>query len=221
MVLYHGSEKIIERPFFGGGKRHNDYGYGFYCTEFPDVAREWAVNADHNGYLNCYEFDFEGLSVLDLNERNILTWLSVLMQNRTFAVDTALAAEARMYLIYNFGIDYEGYDVIKGYRADDSYFSFAQDFINNVISLEQLRTAMHLGGLGNQIVLKSKKSFERIDFKDSEAVPRDIWLPKREERDRKAREAYFSMNRESYVRNAIYISKIIDEEMKTDDPRLQ
>ena len=32
----------------------------------------------------------------------------------------------------------KNYDVIIGYRADDSYFAFAQDFLNNAISLNTL-----------------------------------------------------------------------------------
>ena len=42
-----------------------------------------------------------------------------------------------------------------GYRADDSYFSFASDFINGAISYRQLCNAMCLGKLGQQFVLKS------------------------------------------------------------------
>ena len=33
MLLYHGSDHIIEKPEFGAGKKHNDYGRGFYCTQ--------------------------------------------------------------------------------------------------------------------------------------------------------------------------------------------
>ncbi len=46
MVLWHGSQKIIEVPQFGLGKVHNDYGQGFYCTESLDLAREWACSGD-------------------------------------------------------------------------------------------------------------------------------------------------------------------------------
>ncbi|MBQ2640754.1 MAG: DUF3990 domain-containing protein, partial [Lachnospiraceae bacterium] len=31
--IYHGSVKIIEKPQYGAGRRDNDYGLGFYCTE--------------------------------------------------------------------------------------------------------------------------------------------------------------------------------------------
>lgn len=30
VVLYHGSEKVIEMPVFGAGNPANDYGQGFY-----------------------------------------------------------------------------------------------------------------------------------------------------------------------------------------------
>ena len=42
IVLYHGSEQIIEEPTFGKGKQNNDFGLGFYCTESEELAKEWA-----------------------------------------------------------------------------------------------------------------------------------------------------------------------------------
>ena len=67
LSLYHGSEKIIREPFFGGSKDYNDYGDGFYCTENTDLAREWSVDENRDGFLNLYEFNEAGLSVLYLN----------------------------------------------------------------------------------------------------------------------------------------------------------
>lgn len=221
MVLYHGSEKIIEKPFHKGGRIHNDYGQGFYCTEFPDLAREWAAGADRNGFLNCYEFDTTDLSVLDLNDHSILTWLAILLQNRTFTIETPLAASAKEYIISEFGIDYPEYDVIRGYRADDSYFSFAQDFLSNVISFQQLAGAMHLGDLGEQVVLKSSRSYEHLLFSYYENVPMIPWLERKNERDRKARKAYLSIDRDSYVSGGVYVVNILDGRMKRDDPRLR
>lgn len=220
MILYHGSENIIDKPVYRGGKRYNDYGYGFYCTEFSDVAREWAVSVDHDGYLNRYDFSVNGLKLLDLNEYSILTWIAILLQNRTFALTSPMAFEGKEYIIEHFGIPYEKYDVITGYRADDSYFSFAQDFISNTISVGQLRRAMHLGDLGNQIVIKSKKAFERLVFENAEPVSRDIWLRKRMERDERARTAYFSMNRKKREKGELYIADIMDEELGIDDKGL-
>ncbi|MCR4617751.1 MAG: DUF3990 domain-containing protein [Lachnospiraceae bacterium] len=221
MYIYHGSEFIIEHPKYKGGRPNNDYGYGFYCTENPDMAREWSVTSDHNGYLNKYIFDSSELSTLDLSSYPALTWLAILLENRIFDITTPLSAEAKKYIKKEFLIDYEKYDVIKGYRADDSYFSFAQDFISGAISYEQLCEAMHLGKLGEQLVLKSKRSFECIKWCDSEIVPREIWLPLREGRDKKARKKYFSVDKQTYVKGALYITKILDEEIKNDDTRLR
>ncbi|MCR5507173.1 MAG: DUF3990 domain-containing protein [Lachnospiraceae bacterium] len=221
MIIYHGSDHIIEKPAYREGKRHNDYGYGFYCTEIADMAREWGASPDHPGYLNIYDIDADKLSVLDLNTHPILTWLAVLLQNRIFQLNSPLAAEAYDYIIREFGIEYESFDLIKGYRADDSYFSFAQDFINGTISVSQLSAAMRLGGLGDQIVLKSKRSFEMIEYKGSEEIDCHIWYPRRKSRDDKARKDYYSTDKMRYVRGGIYITRILDEEMKKDDERLQ
>ena len=60
-ILYHGSAFRIERPVFGVGKAHNDYGLGFYCAESCEMAMEWAVGEDHDGYANRYELDLSGL----------------------------------------------------------------------------------------------------------------------------------------------------------------
>ena len=51
-TLYHGSKDRITAPKFGFGKRHNDYGLGFYCTEAEPLAMEWAVAVDHGEPLH-------------------------------------------------------------------------------------------------------------------------------------------------------------------------
>ncbi len=221
--LFHGSSKIIETPLFGYGKPYNDYGLGFYCTNSLEMAKEWGVGKEQDGYANCYEIDCEGLRILDLNapEYCILHWLTILLQNREFDVPSGLALEAKEYLLANFAIDYEHYDIIIGYRADDSYFSFAQDFINGTISYRQLNNAMHLGKLGQQFVLKSKAAFDRIRFIGSEIADSSEWYAKKMLRDQTARREYFNVERNKRQRGDLYITQIMDEEMKQNDPRLR
>ena len=220
--LYHGSENIIQRPQYGFGKKYNDYGLGFYCTEHMDMAKEWGVSLDKNGYANCYELECEGLEILNLIDEKycILHWLTILLENRTFDIPSALALEAKDYLTKNFSVDYEKYDAIIGYRADDSYFSFAQDFINGAISYRQLKRAMHLGKLGQQFVIKSKKAFDRIQYLGYELAESSEWYSKKMLRDRTARREYFDVERNKRERGDIHIAQIIDEEMTTDDLRI-
>ena len=220
--LYHGSCNIIEKPVLGKGKRYNDYGLGFYCTDSLEMAKEWGVSRDKNGYANCYELDCEGLRILDLNAPQycILHWLAVLLENREFDVPSALALEAKEYILKHFSVDYKDYDAIIGYRADDSYFSFAQDFINGTISYRQLNNAMHLGKLGQQFVLKSKKAFDRIQFVGFEVAEHERWFARQQSRDQKARRQYFDVERFKRQRGDLYIMQIMDEEMKPNDSRL-
>ena len=221
--LFHGSPSIIEKPQFGYGKVYNDYGLGFYCTVSLEMAKEWGVAQNRNGYANRYELDCEGLKILDLNgpSFNILHWLAVLLENREFDVPSGLALEAKEYILNTFRVDYQSQDAIIGYRADDSYFSFAQDFINGTISYRQLNNAMHLGKLGQQFVLKSKQAFDRIQFLGYEVADHDEWYAKKMLRDRSARREYFSVERNKRQRGDLYITQILDEEMKPDDERLR
>jgi hypothetical protein len=221
--IYHGSKDIVDKPVFGYGKSYNDYGLGFYCTEKLDMAKEWGAGANRNGYANCYTIDCDGLSILDLNSNDfcILHWLAVLLENREFDIPSGLALEAKRYLLSQFAIDYKSYDIIIGYRADDSYFSFAQDFINGTISYRQLCKAMYLGNLGQQFVLKSEKAFDRIAFEGYEIAASDEWYTKKMQRDKTARREYFSIDRNKWQRGDIYITQILDEEMKADDKRLR
>ncbi len=222
LIIYHGSQEIVEVPEYGKGKPYNDYGLGFYCTDSLEMAKEWGVSRDKDGYANCYELDCDGLRILDLNDPQycILHWLAVLLENREFDVPSALALEAKQYILKNFAVDYKSYDAIIGYRADDSYFSFAQDFINGTISYRQLNNAMHLGKLGQQFVLKSEKAFDRIRFVGVEVAERDQWYARQQVRDQKARRQYFDVERFKRQRGDLYIMQIMDEEMKPNDPRL-
>lgn len=222
MELYHGSERIIARPVFGVGNPRNDYGLGFYCTESPDLAREWASSETADGFANRYSIEPSGLSVLDLNgpEFNILNWLAVLLENRVFNLRTPAAIQGKRYLLEHFLPDYKSYDVLAGYRADDSYFSFSKAFLENGISLEQLQRAMRLGGLGQQVVLKSQVAFERLQFVAAEPVNSGTFYPKKRTRDQLARDAYFRMLEESPVAGTTYLVNILTENWKNDDPRL-
>lgn len=222
-TIYHGSSKIIEKPLFGVGKTYNDYGLGFYCTENIDMAKEWGVSKNLNGYANAYKIETEGLSILDLNSSDftILHWLSVLLENRSFDTSSAIAQEAKDYLLKNFSVSYKDFDVITGYRADDSYFSFAQDFLNGTISVRQLGNAMKLGKLGTQFVLKSQKAFDSIEFLNYEVAEISEWLLKKESRDKEARRQYFDVEKNKRQRGDLYIVQILDEEIKADDSRLR
>lgn len=223
MILFHGSDHIIEKPLYGIGKSYNDYGRGFYCTEQEALACEWAVSRDADGYVNVYDFDMGSMKVLDLqsDEFIIMHWLGILLKNRIFDITTPLEKEAMKYINDKFTIDVDGIDIIIGYRADDSYFSYARDFISGNISYEQLCKAVYLGELGTQICLKSEYAFDNIIFKESKFVSSKEWYPQKQLRDLNARAGYRTMDKEDYHRGELYITRILDEEMGIDDLRIR
>ena len=219
--LYHGSVRILKKPIYGFGTTENDYGRGFYCTEIEDMAKEWSTGEDHDGFSNHYVLETTGLSVLNLNspETTILHWLAILLQNRTFPITSSLAQDAKDYLLRTFLIDYADYDIIYGYRADDSYFSFAQDFLNGTISLEKLCEAMHLGKYGMQYVLKSKRAFERLTFVGAAPALRNPWFARKTMRDETANRTYLDA-RKARVAGQLYITEILDKNMGANDAGL-
>ncbi len=220
MIIYHGSKNIIEKPEFGKGNERNDYGLGFYCTENVELAKEWACsNNETNGYANKYELDLGAYKVLDLRQEkySILNWMALLLKFRTFDVNTPISAQAKEYILDNFYVDVEDYDIIIGYRADDSYFSFAKDFINNTISVEQLSEAMRLGELGVQIVLKSKNVFDTIIYVCHEMAECKEYYVKRVSRDKNAREAYLNGSRKQSATEGLFVMDIIRKGLKNGD----
>ena len=220
IIIYHGSNQIIEKPIYGEGKKNNDFGLGFYCTENNNLAKEWAVSSLDDGFSNCYKLDIENLKILNLNseEYTILNWIAVLVEHRLFSLKTPIAIKARQYLIDNFSINVNAYDLIIGYRADDSYFDFAEAFLNNSISINQLALAMKLGKLGEQIVLKSKYAFSCIEFQGYEIAKKDEFYLKKQSRNDEANQSYFKMLEKED--DGLFIRDIIKGGITNDDSRI-
>lgn len=222
-IIYHGSINRIEKPIYGYGKKYNDYGLGFYCTEDLTLAKEWAVQEDMDGYANIYEIDDSDFNIINLeSERyNCLHWIEILLRHRTFDLTTPIAKEASKYIHNNFYVDINEADIITGYRADDSYFTYAQDFLNNTISCGQLFEALRLGTLGLQYVLKSKRAFEAVADVGYEVAIREEWYQKKMARDKDARRKYYDMDTMRYIKNDLYVMQILEEEIRADDKRIR
>ena len=220
ITIYHGSEQIVEEPAFGLGRKNNDFGLGFYCTESEDLAKEWAVSSLRNGFANRYTLDTEYLNILNLNspDYTILNWIAVLVEHRLFSIKTPVARRAKRYLIDNFGVNVNAYDLITGYRADDSYFDYAESFLNNGISVEQLARAMRLGKLGEQIVLKSKFAFDRIQYEGFDIAEKEKYYVLRKSRADEANQLYLDMLEEED--DGLYIQDIMRGGIRNDDPRI-
>lgn len=163
IILYHGTTNKIVAPTFGKGEEKHDYGKGFYLTENIDLAKEWAVCKPNslNGYVHKYELNIECLKILDFQEKGVLPWLAELMKHRDAADSKRYRVLAKKF-IDKYGINTEDYDVIKGWRADASYFYIAKEFVKDNIDLDILEELLSLGGLGIQYCIKSELAYSKL-----------------------------------------------------------
>ena len=224
IILLHGTDHIIEVPDINIGNEHNDYGKGFYCTKAEEMAKECACKQNTDGFVNSYELNTDGLKILDLTDgqHTVLNWIAILLKYRTFKLSSEIAIDARDYIIEHYSVNISDYDVVVGYRADDSYFQYAESFVSNGLPLRSLNKALKLGKLGEQTVLVSQKAFDQIKFIDAAPVSKDEYYPKFIDRDFSARKAFKQEIKKSKVyRDDIFVLDILREEMQNNDPRIQ
>lgn len=171
IILYHGTSDKIMHPEFGRGDEKHDYGRGFYLTENVELAKEWAVCKpnDVNGWVHKFELDCTGLKILDFQEYSELTWLAELMKHRD-AADSKRYRMLAAKFIEHYGIDTSDYDVIKGWRADASYFYIAKEFVRDNIDVDILEELLSLGGLGIQYCIKSERAYGQLYEKKNEIL---------------------------------------------------
>lgn len=186
IILYHGSPNKVVVPQFGFGEGKHDYGKGFYLTENIELAKEWAVCRpdETNGWVHKYELETDNLKILDFQEQNILSWLAELMKHRD-ASDSRRYKVLSQKFIAEYGIDTSEYDVIKGWRANASYFYIAKEFVRDNIDIEILEELLSLGGLGIQYCIKSELAYSKLTEVENGLISVDYseFIEKYNERD--------------------------------------
>lgn len=168
LTLFHGTPDKIVVPKYGCGNEKHDYGMGFYLTESIELAKEWAVCRpnDTNGWVHKYELDTDGLKILDFQAMNVLSWLAELMKHRDAADSKRYRMLAKKF-IDKYGVDTTEYDVIRGWRANASYFYIAKEFVRDNIDMDILEELLSLGGLGIQYCIKSELAYSKLqEIKD-------------------------------------------------------
>ena len=186
-----------------------------------ELDAEWACTSERGGFVNCYELDVGRLEVfrLDTLDHSLLRWLALLLEHRIVRLSAPVMRKGRDWLHDHFAVDVAPYDIVVGYCADDSYFSFARAFLGNTITYAQLSQAMRLGELGEQYVLRSTDAFSALRFVEAAPVEQSAYYPKRLARDQEALAAY---NRicEQEDRGGILLRDLIEGRVSLDDDRL-
>lgn len=174
ITLYHGSPNKVVIPQYGCGDDKHDYGWGFYLTDDIELAKEWAVCRpdEKNGWVHKYELECDELKILDFKEYDVLAWLAELMKHRDAADSKRYRMLAKKF-IAKYGKDTDEYDVIKGWRADASYFYIAKEFVRDNIDIDILEELLSLGSLGIQYCIKSELAYSQLYEIKSEMIEVD------------------------------------------------
>lgn len=163
IILYHGTPDRVVVPKYGGGDEKHDYGKGFYLTESIELAKEWAVCRPNeiNGWVHKYELETDGLKILDFQQKDVLSWLAELMKHRD-AADSKRYRMLAAKFIEKYGVDTNEYDVIRGWRANASYFYIAKEFVRDNIDIDILEELLSLGGGWESSIASNQKKRMRI-----------------------------------------------------------
>lgn len=191
IILYHGSPYPILRPKYKGGTDDNDYGNGLYLTPYLELAREWSAskyNKTKKSYVYKLEIDLSGLNILDFDKESELAWLAELMYNRPVNIGVAYRRFAPLF-IKKYKINTDNYDIIKGWRADSSYYDAVRDFIRGDLDMSLIKDSFHIGDLGIQYFIKSQKAFNRLEkeYKPFETLSYEVYHKKYMKRDNEAK----------------------------------
>lgn len=127
---------------------------------------------------------------MNLTELDSIHWIAELVYNRKLNIqDKEVVQDNIKILLEKYKLDTSEHDVIIGYRANDSYFAYAEAFVSGTIYKDTLEKALRTGELGIQIFIKSAKAFQNLKKTAVEEVPekyRGYFV----KRDKNARDTY-------------------------------
>jgi hypothetical protein len=155
MILYHGSNVIVENPKLIIQNRFLDFGDGFYTTENQTQALSFAEKVYRRKkegvpIVSIYQIDeklaFETCNVLRFSAPNE-SWLDFVYENRT-----------GMY-------QGEVFELISGPVANDDVYETFNLYASGVLNKEDTLKRLKVKTLYNQLVFTSQKALSFLQFK--------------------------------------------------------
>ena len=154
MLLYHGSNVIVEKPQLLTQMRGLDFGAGFYLTTSEEQAARFSETVFKrkkagSATVNVYNFDIRAAE-MKLSIRKFpgadAKWLRFVTENRLKTYS---------------GTDF---DMVIGAVANDTVMPTIQLFLNGFINEEAALVTLKAGKLADQICLKTEKALSLLVF---------------------------------------------------------
>lgn len=155
MILYHGSNVVVDKPRILVPNRFLDFGNGFYTTTNKAQAINFAdrvTDRRHVGKssVNVYEMDDEkvnGINVLEFSAPDD-EWLDFVSDNRAGTAKNG------------------GFDLIIGPVANDDVYSTFILYSTGVLTKAQTIEALKVKKLYNQYVFTTERGLDCLKFKE-------------------------------------------------------
>ena len=160
MILYHGSNVIVDQPKLIRQNRYLDFGFGFYTTTNREQAVNFAQKVTDRrkmgeATLNIYSVNeavaFQECKVLQFDSPDE-AWLDFVAANRQGTYQG------------------EKYDLIYGAVANDDVYRTIALYMTGVLDKEQTLSSLKIRKLCNQLVFATEKSLQYLKFEGSELV---------------------------------------------------
>ena len=159
MILYHGSNIVVENPRLIEQNRFLDFGYGFYTTTNKSQAESFAkkvvVRRGGTPTVNIYEIDDNiGEELLKIKRFSAPDeeWLNFVSANR------------------NGTYDGEHFDLIIGAVANDDFYRTLQVYSAGLLTKKQALEALKIKKLFDQYVFATNKAIKLLKFVKSEEI---------------------------------------------------
>lgn len=159
MILYHGTNLVVEKPKPVEQNRYLDFGFGFYTTSNLEQARNFALKVvKRNGgkpIVNIYEFDEKQVAIAGDCKRFSAPddkWLDFVSDNRNG--------------IYKG----ESYGIIIGPVANDDVYTTLQLYLGGFLTREQALQTLKIKKLYDQYVFATQETMDLLCFKSYEEV---------------------------------------------------
>ena len=161
MILFHGSNIIVEKPLVNVGRKELDFGPGFYLTTLREQAERWArrvcvIRRSSTPTITRFTFDEEKLpsNLKRLNLSNYeQEWLDFIVASR------------RGERIW------EGYDIIEGGIANDQVIDTVEDYYSGRVTAEQAIGQLRFAKPTHQMCISSQEIVDQfLHFEDFEQL---------------------------------------------------
>lgn len=147
IIIFHGSNVLVEKPQIIVSGFYKDFGYGFYCTSIEKQARKWALTKIGESIVSVFSYQEDNALKINSFPKMTDEWLD-------FVVDCRR------------GIKHE-YDIVEGPMADDQIWDYVEDFMEGTITREAFWVLAKFKYPTHQIVFCTQESLRTLKFERS------------------------------------------------------